>query len=1495
MNRKTLFSLFFLCFAFLGVARADEVTIGSLDGAANNSFLPMNSLYKYSYSQQIYTADEIGMAGTINSITLWMYGNANLYEMPFDIYMVETDKDAFESKTDWETVTADDIVYSGTVTVHNTEAEAFTFDLDNSFVYSGQGNLLIVFNNTTGQWKSGLNGKVFGADSDPDRAIYARQDTGAYDPTDPTFTAYAISSQRNVIELAITPGSGVTCNKPETMEVSNLGANSATLTWTGGSGNYNVEYKLATETNWTPVLTNTTATTTALTSLTQATDYQARVQSVCSGDAISGWRSVNFTTECGTITSFPWTETFESYNAVNFADPCWVNEHIEGSGPYLFQVSTSTIGDNSTHKLKLPDMAEGTLTKLVLPEMNVPANYEFSIDIYRSDNTYNENYFFEGIRVYASTNGEIEGATELAFINRQFSVYDAIHNVIPPETEVGWYRYELPLGISGTCYIILQGESQNCTATYIDNLAVKPIPSCPRPTGFAVVSNSVTAHEATVSWTENGEATNWVLAYSYMEGEETMEQQLPITQNPYTITGLIPEMHYFNVCVRANCGEGDYSGWSQAKDFTTTIACPAPTNLVANPGNYSAALNWNGTSDSYIVSYRTAAYAEGIVEEFNVSGVPAGWTRYSGLVDDVIAGDATLTSVNSYWNTTSNALGQYNMRLNIYGTSINHWLVTPEFRVSQNLSFDLALTAYNSDNPIPDNTLQHDDRFVVLIYVNEAWTILREWNNTDSEYYYNGISSTGENVTIDLSAYYGQDVKIAFYGESTSSTGSDAGDNDLHIDNVICGIPYAPGEWQTITVDETTATIPGLTPLTAYEAKVQGDCDEDGTSLETDIITFTTLEGCPVPQNVEVENITHNSATVSWDGYNDSYKVSYRTAAYVDGVIEHFDVSGFPSGWTRYSGLVDNVIAGEATLTTISGYWNTNNYALGQYNMRLNIYGTSIKHWLVTPEFNLSQDLNFDLALTKYNSENPVNDTLQADDRFIVLIYADEAWHILREWNNSGSVNVFNAISNTGENVTIDLSAYYGKKVKIAFYGESTSNTGNNNGDNDIHIDNIVCGVPYEASEWQTIETDASPVVLSDLTPERDYEVKVQGFCGSNETEWSEIKTFTTLTPSFTKNIAGYSNHGGKGCYYLIASPIGTVKPRNVSQMLDNQFDLYYFDQTGGEDGLEWKNWKTEGTSHYQFNLESGKGYLYANSDDITLTFTGTPVNGPGFDVTLTKTDSDLGDWNLVGNPFGVEAYIDREFYTMNEAGTDIMTEPSTGAIAVMQGVFVQATAASQTLTFSTTSKASKKGGVALNLSRNSNIIDRAIVNLGEGRDLPKFQLFENSTKLYITKDNRDYAVVSSGNQGEVPVSFKAQENGTYTLILSSTFTSHLSPFTYLHLIDNLTGADIDLLTTPSYTFEASTTDYTSRFKLVFMVNENNQNNNDNFAFISNGQLIVNGEGTLQVIDMLGRQLFSKQVSTANCQLPTANFSSGVYVLQLINGENVKTQKIVVE
>ena len=160
---------------------------------------------------------------------------------------------------------------------------------------------------------------------------------------------------------------------------------------------------------------------------------------------------------------------------------------------------------------------------------------------------------------------------------------------------------------------------------------------------------------------------------------------------------------------------------------------------------------------------------------------------------------------------------------------------------------------------------------------------------------------------------------------------------------------------------------------------------------------------------------------------------------------------------------------------------------------------------------------------------------------------------------------------------------------------------------------------------------------------------------------------------AFTKDIAAYTENGG---YYLIASPIGEVDPENVENMLANSYDLYWFDQS---QELEWRNYNQDGG----FNLEPGKGYLYANSEDVTLIFKGTPYNGDG-QVTLTKdNNASFAGWNLVGNPFAQKAYINKPFYTLNPEGTEVIA--GTGnSVSAMEGLFVVAETDGETLTFST-------------------------------------------------------------------------------------------------------------------------------------------------------------------------------------------------------------------
>ena len=90
----------------------------------------------------------------------------------------------------------------------------------------------------------------------------------------------------------------------------------------------------------------------------------------------------------------------------------------------------------------------------------------------------------------------------------------------------------------------------------------------------------------------------------------------------------------------------------------------------------------------------------------------------------------------------------------------------------------------------------------------------------------------------------------------------------------------------------------------------------------------------------------------------------------------------------------------------------------------------------------------------------------------------------------------------------------------------------------------------------------------------------------------------------------------------------------------------------------------------------------------------------------------------------------------------------------------------------------------------------------------------------------------------------------------------------YLHLIDNKTGMDIDLLASTgsaSYTFEAKASDYASRFKLVFGVNNtDSESSASNFAYMSDGNLVIDnieGEATLQIVDEIGRIISTETVS----------------------------------
>ena len=383
---------------------------------------------------------------------------------------------------------------------------------------------------------------------------------------------------------------------------------------------------------------------------------------------------------------------------------------------------------------------------------------------------------------------------------------------------------------------------------------------------------------------------------------------------------------------------------------------------------------------------------------------------------------------------------------------------------------------------------------------------------------------------------------------------------------------------------------------------------------------------------------------------------------------------------------------------------------------------------------------------------------------------------------------------------------------------------------------------------------------------------------------------------TYTLDIEGYGDSDGG--YYLIASPVSMIRPTAENGFLTEAYDLYYFDQA--KQGEEWRNYKAK-----HFNIASGKGYLYASQENTTLTFTGVPYNidNDGEIALDYVEDAELAGWNLIGNPYNQDAslyirtgevYELTDFYVMNAQGTKL--EIANRQARPMEGVFVEATAAGEFACFNDgswmPSGSETPELMDLSVSDNNGYSDLVRIRFGEGRSLKKFMLNPDDTKIYFPMEDSDYAVVYANNMGEMPVNFKAAVNGTYT------FDVNIGDIEmgYLHLIDNMTGADVDLLVTPSYSFEARTTDYADRFKLVFAhLTSVEENDADPFAFFSNGSFIIvnQGNATLQVLDMNGRILQSETINGSSSV--NVNAAAGTYMLRLVNGDNMKVQKVIVK
>ena len=368
--------------------------------------------------------------------------------------------------------------------------------------------------------------------------------------------------------------------------------------------------------------------------------------------------------------------------------------------------------------------------------------------------------------------------------------------------------------------------------------------------------------------------------------------------------------------------------------------------------------------------------------------------------------------------------------------------------------------------------------------------------------------------------------------------------------------------------------------------------------------------------------------------------------------------------------------------------------------------------------------------------------------------------------------------------------------------------------------------------------------------------------------------------------------------WYLISSPVKNPTLSTATNLLEGTYDFFRYNEAEGK----WENQKTANGGTGFTAMTTGLGYLYRNSAAMDITYRG-EVNVAASQAVTISGSGDLQGFNLIGNPYTHDIYkgsgtaipnsktgdyaLGTGFYTLKSDGTWDTGTDNTTAIKPGQGLLVKASKAGTIVIGNTNAKAAKSNNDNIMFKvENSEYTDVAYAWFDKGVGLDKINHRNaEAPMLYINQDGVNYGIATmSDDTKSFNLNFKAMTMGKYTLSYKAK-----GNFSYLHVIDRLTGNDVDMLLEGEYSFIAAPGDNENRFLVVLEYLENLETLDGSFAFQNGNDIIVNGEGNLQIFDVMGRLIATQRVNGVETW-HAASIQTGVYIFKL----NEKTQKIVV-
>ena len=957
--------------------------------------------------------------------------------------MVSTDKSSFGDENDMVAYTDADLVYSGEVNFHYNEWTTIT--LQYPFEYDGQHNVVIVVDNITGNSSYGSRFRAFDA---PGQALYKY----VYN--------HGLVNSKNQIRLV--KEASHTVQKPQNFTVSSLSATAAELTWTGGGGRYNVEYKKESDETWTRVFDNKNYTTCDLVSLEQNTNYIARVQSV-SGNAVSGWLPIRFTTPilyaapvnlaCTAVTATTATMSWTEKGSARAWQICLNDdeEHLvsANSNPFtltgltaetVYTAKVRSLGTEGHGVWSTPISLEPT-EKMVLgsgseKSSNLPTatyyNYSLTEQIYTKEEL-----------------GDPATFTSIDFYNTSSSARTRQLDIYMMYTDKSGFSATSDLAYPTSTYRVFRGEVTFEADAWTTITLEKPF-AYDGESNVVMVIDDNTGSYSSSSYFRTYPA-NKQAVYIYSDNTDFD----PAIQSSYNIS------NYKN---QIRIAKSDYPATPIPQMLTATDITPT-----------SATISWRGIAEKFRVEY----------------GVKGSWLRYdNGNNSRRIGGNKGTTYKWGMRYPADKVTGDKLMKVAFYepanGTDeIKLTICSVDDKDKPDTSkkiFEVDVTpeAANAFHELKlngDNGIEIPDK-----YKNKPLCVILETKCTEKGQYVRPSCHTDAVEDGTQWIYEGYNWKeLKDYGAGSVYNALDCWMIRLYIEN--SSLSYKNGS----SVNKNSLKLTGLTPETTYRVRVRSTGSSTNSAWQ--YVNFTTLSSLAEPNSLAVDNITHNSAKLSWTGYQEKFNIRLRTTAKLaDDALTKFTQVG-------------------EDITTVN--------AMTKYTFDLSDYsGTgaiAIRHYNVTDMMRLAID---DISLEKADgttivSEDFENGSLPNDWIFVDNDGDGKGWK-LGTWI-SGGYGIYSAswdgVPLTPDNWIIIPNVELGGTLTLYARGTNNSYPAEKFGVFVSTADDLM--VPSETTYLDGIT--GSSRTLNDLKPGTTYSVQVQGVSSSTDkTKYSASVTFTT-------------------------------------------------------------------------------------------------------------------------------------------------------------------------------------------------------------------------------------------------------------------------------------------------------------------------------------------------------------------------------------------------